>query len=155
MADENPLNDAARRERQLARRLIVHEAGGNLGAPGMVEATERAFNRLYRHLFSLIGQDGFDAVAQRALYLAARECAYLRSVRAKCMLDQYRLDGLDAAVAGRQPSEVDAATVAILSSFFELLVTLVGDKLFHQLIQGAWPGFAIEGKQPGPGGTQS
>ena len=155
MKYENWMKDAAKRERELARRLLVQEADGNPSAPGMVNATERAFDRLYHHLSNLIGLDGFDVVAKRALHLATLECPYLQVVTTQPKPDRFRFVGLDAAMVGRQPSEVDGATLAILGYFFWLLVTFVGDNLFHRLIEGAWPGTTFEGKEPGSEETPS
>lgn len=143
MTTENQMNHDAKRERELARRLVMQEAGGNPSAQGMVQATERAFNRLYGRLSNLIGLDGFDVLAKRALYLATMDFPFLGNVTTRLQPDRFRLDGLDAAVVGRQRSEVDEATVAILGHFFWLFGTFVGDTLFRRLVQRAWPGITF------------
>ena len=154
MTFENQLKDAAKREKELARQLLVQEAGGDRSAQGMVDAIERVFGRLYRNMLGLIGLDGFDVLVKRALYLARLEFPFVVSVTVQCLPDQCRFDGLAAAVLGRPPTEVDEATSAILGYFFWLIVTFVGDNLFYRLIGGAWPGFTIEEKEPGSEETQ-
>ena len=133
------MNEAARTERNLAWRVLAHEAGDDQSVDGLADATERAFDRLYHHLAPLIGPAGFDALAKRALHLARLECPYLGRVVGAIQVDAFQLQGLRASVEGREPDEVREGLVALLGTFFWLLVTFVGDGLFWKLFRGVWP----------------
>ncbi len=128
-----------KREQNLAWRLLLRETGGERSAEALARATQVAFDRLFRRLADLVGPAGFDALAKRALYLAAEQCPYLKSVVAEQQTDSYRLRGLQASVEGRDAAEIRQALSALLGAIFWLLDTFVGDQLFWKLLRGVWP----------------
>jgi hypothetical protein len=90
-----------------------------------------------------------DVLAKRSLYLATLEYPFLVLVTTESEADRFHFHGLTASIVGRQPAEVDAGIIAILGYFFWLLVTFVGDALFHRLVRGVWSDAIIDWKEPG------
>ncbi len=133
-----------KRERDLTWRLLSREAAGDESSAALARATQASFDRLFRRLADLVGPTGFDALAKRALHLAALECPSLERVVAELHPDAYRLRGLQASVEGLDPAEAREALVALLGAFLWLLDTFVGDRLFWKLLRGAWPHLPAE-----------
>ncbi len=138
------MKDAANRERDLAWRLLIREAGNDRSPEMLARVTQRCFDRLYSRLAELVGPAGFDALAKRALHLAGLECPYLKSVVAELLPNGYLLQGLQASVEGRDEDEARTGLVALLGAFFWLLVTFIGDRLFWKLLRGVWPDLPTE-----------
>jgi len=133
------MTDASERERGLAERLLVGEAGTDQSAEELAGAVERCFGRLRQGLIDLIGAAGFDVLVQRALFLAGKTHPFLKGIVVEVRSDVLRLEGLRAAVAGQDPTIVRDGLVSALASFFSLLVTFIGEDLAFRLIRRAWP----------------
>ncbi len=138
------MNERAKRERDLAWRLLRREVGDDHSPEALAQATQQSFDRLYRRLVELVGPAGFDALARRSLSLAKAECPFLERVVAELQPDAYRLRGLQTSVQGRDASEVREGLIALLGAFFWLLDTFVGDSLFWKLLRGVWPHLPAE-----------
>ncbi len=59
--------------RALARRMLLHEAGGRVEPVALAEAVERADARLRGRLADLIGLTGYTTLLARAVRLAQAE----------------------------------------------------------------------------------
>ena len=102
-------------------------------------------------LSPVIGDRGVAALCQRSLHLSARHHPCLRGVSfdPASVIDLERLEQLLAA----QPGDVaHAAGDALIQAYHDLLISLLGASLTHQLVGGIWPGFAdapaAQGKAP-------
>ena len=140
--------------KELARRLLVHEAGGRQAPADLAEATERAFQRLRQRLARLIGLAGFNALLARALRLAQADFPALERVA----FDEHAGTGLTGArqfatAAAGDPAEAGAALVAVLAQFIGLLKTFIGEDLGVRLVREAWPDLTAGGMIP-PGWRQ-
>lgn len=133
--------------RELARRALRHEAGEHRGAETLAEAGERACARLRRVLVSLIGSEGFDALASGALQLARTDLPALARL-AFAGESEYCLEGAREFAAGRHPEEVAAGLTAILAHLFHLLGTLIGEDLTARIVLLAWPDLDLDGVAP-------
>jgi hypothetical protein len=138
------MRDASKPERDLARRLILQESRGEQSSLALVAATDQTFDRLFRHLSTLIGTDGFDALAKRALHLAAIDFPILQGVSTRVEADTFRYQGLTACTYGRGQDEVEDGLEALLGYFFWLLIMFVGANLFDRLMRGVWTNLQIE-----------
>lgn len=138
------MTDASERERGLAERLLLREAGADQSAEGLAEAAERCFGRLCQSMIDLMGPTGFDVLVQRALFLAGMTYPFLKGVVVEVRPDSLRLEGLRAAVTGQDPTNVRDGLVLALASFFSLLVTFIGEDLAFRLIHRAWPSLPTE-----------
>jgi hypothetical protein len=134
--------------RNLARRLLAHEAGsGGQGLEALADAAERACEKLRLHLSKILGQAGFQALLARALTLATAEFSWLTQGRAE---RDGSLTGLRAAAEGRNPAEATAGFAAVLGHILGLLVVFIGDDLTGRLVRQVWPE-AEPGESVSPG----
>ena len=118
----------------LARQLLLQEAGGNLEE--MVHGAESACSKLCFHLARLIGIVGFVALLSRALVLAQAEVPWLRAVQVK---PDGVLEGLRETPATQDRDEAEEGYVVLLAQFIGLLVLFIGETLTTRFIHEIWP----------------
>jgi hypothetical protein len=133
--------------RQVAVRVLVHRAGPDADAASLAAAVRRSFDELAAVLAPLIGQIGIDALAGRAVHLAQREYPWLANTR-----DSKYTDGpLTHVIISLQQQDDALATdaaAAVLATFAQLLVTMIGEPLTARLMREAWPdGFPDAGTE--------
>jgi hypothetical protein len=148
MADRR---QAGENERELARQMLAHAAGNNQTLEGLAAATDRVFGNLYQRLKGLIGLAGYDALLQRALYLARAGSPILGNVKVAMSPDDVSLEGLQASVRDQDPAVVREGLVSVLAQFIWLLITFVGETLALRLIHEAWPEAAGSGSEENSG----
>jgi len=130
--------------RELARRVLLHEAGGHPEPAALAEAAGRADARLRGRLADLVGITGYATLVARAVHLAQSEVPALERVT----VDVREAAGVEGGLRGVQefalasdgdPAVVEAALTAILAHVVGLLVTFIGEGLAIRLIGEAWP----------------
>lgn len=119
--------------------MLARAAGGNQTSEGLADATNRVSSHLYQRLETLVGSAGYEALLQRALYLARAESPFLQGVKVVALPDDVSLEGLSASIRDQDPAVVRDSLVSVLAHFIWLLVTFVGEKLALRLIHEAWP----------------
>jgi hypothetical protein len=130
------LEIAARR--QLAVRVLLHQAGPDADAAALAAAARRAYDDLARVVAPLIGQAGIEALTGRALHLAQRDYPWLLHTREPEEVEGpftqvvFTLERQDPAVA------VEAAG-SVFATLTGLLVTFIGEPLTVRLLRKAWP----------------
>lgn len=117
--------------RRLARWLLIYEAGDRLDENSLIEAAERASEKLRIHMSQRIGVEGCRTLLTRSLSLTVAEYPDMATVQ---LSPQGSLVGL------RGTSSVDGA-VAILNHFYNLLVTFIGEEITLRIIGTVWPEF--------------
>ena len=134
--------------RDLARRLLEHEAGDPPGPRSPVDAAANACRKLHDHLAPIIGSDGFDALLTRALALARREYPALKGIHARPggVLEK---DGESSQGASHRDAEEGLAL--IIANVHWLLVTFIGEALASRLVGEIWP--AVPPQPPELGGS--
>lgn len=138
---ETELNPAIRR---LAERLLALEKGATTVVPEDRLATCRVFEKLRRPLSHLVGSVGGNALTQRALALAKRECPALSSVQ---VLDDGSLAGLE--------GEAAEASSLLIAHLIQLLVTFIGVGLTLRLLHDIWPEMSgLDASSGGKGGYE-
>jgi hypothetical protein len=133
-----------------ASRLLASEdvEAGPTSQGDEVEATEKAFRKLRGRLARLLGQEGFDSLLSRALYLAASEYSFLENVTVEVsqsspnesrQLSTSHLKGLREGIKGQDRAEVRAGLDAMLGCFIGLLSTFIGEDLAFRQLRRIWP----------------
>lgn len=125
--------------RNLARRLLVLEAGNPRAHDAHVDEAVRVFDKLRISLARFAGPDGFISLLRRALALARTEHPALQSVRVNA---EGAMEGLEQVVADESNGGAEAA-VAITAHLLGLLVTFVGEPMTLRLVRDAWPDAAL------------
>jgi len=128
--------------KNLARRLLAHEAKKSPSPVKLAEALAVCCQRLHTGLDPLIGGGGFRALLDRALYLAKREHSWLNGVE----IEDYpgcELKALREAMNGKEPAVINETFTAILANVIWLLVTFIGEDIALGLIEEAWPDMKI------------
>jgi len=133
--------------RQLAVRVLRHQAGPDADAAALAAATRRSYDDLAGVLVPLIGQTGIDTLAARAVHLAQRDYPWLAKTRDPEQQEgpftqvTLSLEQQDAALATE-------AAAAVLATFTGLLYTFVGESLTTRMMRQAWPdGFSDAGPE--------
>ncbi len=123
--------------RRSVTRFVKAIARAEVSRGGGVEDSgiaQRITTRLHKDLGKLIGPAGFDVLLARSVVLARRTHPILAGIAAR---SGGTLAGLeDATLEG---AELHEATMAIVSHFIELLVSLIGEDLAMGLVRTVWP----------------
>ena len=140
--------------RVLARRVLLHEAGGRTEPAVLAEAAERIDARLKGRLGGLIGLTGYTILAARAVRLARAEVPALEGV----VVDTGAEGGLRGvrAFALSSAGNAGAAEVglsALLAHVIGLLSTFIGEDLAVRLVRDTWPELA-QGQGEAHGGWE-
>jgi hypothetical protein len=118
--------------RDLARSLIAGEADTTLTSVQGEPAAMRAYEKLRRQLGSLVGVDGFQALASRALALAKSQSLQLKAVQVTATGE---LCGLGD-VGSPDADEECEAGVVLIEQLLGLFLTLLGEATTLRLIEG-------------------
>jgi|SRR5579863_2608213 len=136
--------------RDLAQRLLHHEASaGNTSEPAE-SITFRVYEKLRGSLCVLVGAAGFQALATRALTLARSEVPGLGAV-------QVAADGRLQTVSGIESPMttggdwMDVEGVIFISSLLGLLLLFLGEALTMNLLRNVWPDAAFDNDNPKDG----
>jgi len=124
--------------RQLAARVLMHQAGPDADAAALAAAARRAYDELTRVVAPLVGQVGVDALTRRALHLAQREYPWLVHTRESEHAED-RFAQVVFCLERQDPAVAAEAAGAVFATFTELLVTFIGEPLTARLLQKAWP----------------
>lgn len=122
--------------RDLARRLLAHEAGESQNREEMAHVAECACTKLRFHLIKVVGLEGFRALLTRALALAKSETPWLSAVQVQA---DGSLAGLGEAASRQDRDQATKGFGALLTQFLGLLVTFIGEALTLRLVREIWP----------------
>jgi hypothetical protein len=130
------MNDATLKVKELARRLVAHEASFN--RPGRIKApkTFRVCEKLRGPLSRLTGVGGFRSLLSRALALSGAEVSWLRALHVKA---DGSLEGMEKSETGPDPHTIAESEVVLVAQVIGLLVTFIGPALTQQLLRDIWP----------------
>jgi hypothetical protein len=124
--------------RQLAARVLKHQAGPDADAAALAAASRRAYDELAGVLAPLIGQLGIDALAGRAVHLAQVEYPWLAETR-ESEPAEGPFTQVSVFLEQQDPALAAEAAGAVLAILMGLLATLIGESLTTRLIRTAWP----------------
>ena len=134
-------------QRDLALWLLGEEMGDGPESEALLDAAERACQKLCRRLARLVTVAGYQALLARALHLARREFSFLDGVRAGATEDAC-FDGLRAKAEGIDPAMLRAALTTVLANVIGLLTTFIGEDLALRLVRDVWPDAPFGGTSP-------
>jgi len=127
--------------RDLAQRLLAHEAAADKTSVSAESAALRVHEKLRRSLCVLAGVAGYRSLASRALTLAKARAPGLRAM-------QVTADGtLQMHSEARSESHKGLAgdnQVILISELLGLLHTFIGEALTLRLLREAWPNAVFE-----------
>jgi len=116
--------------RYLARSLVASEADASMTSLQTQPATVRVYERLLRQFTTIVGVDGFQALASRALALAKSESSHLNAVQVMINGD---LRGLEAVES--QTDEDGDAGIIVIAQLLGLFLTFLGEATTLRLIE--------------------
>lgn len=120
--------------RDLAQRLIDHEAAPRDASEASIVAAFRVSEKLRRLLSTLTGAAGFRSLLSRALTLAKAQVICLSGVQ---VAPDGSLEGLSEFCDGE-------AGVILIAHLLGLLVNFIGEPLTLSLVADAWPDLLLE-----------
>ena len=135
------MSPAAASMRNLAGRLIAHEAKETKSSGAKSTATFPVCEKLRPRLTALVGTTGFNALLSRALALARPEVPWLRAVHVNADGSLKGLSDLDTQV---DPAQIIRGRLALLANLLSLLVAFIGEKLTLQLMREVWPKLVLK-----------
>ncbi len=136
--------------RDLAQRLLHHEASaGNTSEPAE-STTLRVYEKLRGNLCVLVGVAGFQALASRALTLARSEVPGLRAVQVAADGRLQRVNGIEPPMK-TNGDWIDEEGVIFISSLLGLLLMFLGEALTMNLVLNVWPDAEFDNDNPKDG----
>jgi len=118
--------------RDLARSLVASEADASTTSLQIQPATVRVYERLLRQLSTIVGVDGFQALASRALALAKSESPHLNAVQ---VMTNGGLRGLGAVESQTETDEDGEAGIIVIAQLLGLFLTFLGEATTLRLIE--------------------
>jgi len=125
-------------QRDLARWLLEEELSGRQGPDALVEAAERACQKLSGRVATLVTTTGYRALFARALFLTRAEFPFLSAVQVGAIPENC-FDGLRDGVSSVTGAELRDGLAAVLAGIMGLLATFIGDDLTVRLVRDVWP----------------
>ena len=119
------------------RSALARAAGRAPSATSIAAATVDAWHQIAARLEPVIGAGGVEVLLVRALHLTGRNFPWLDDAvdhGAGAAL----LAGLNARLAERTPDDAAQASQQILTTFNDLLATLIGESLTERLLGPVW-----------------
>ncbi|SMP80616.1 hypothetical protein SAMN06295970_1377 [Noviherbaspirillum suwonense] len=103
----------------------------------LVDVTLWLWEKLAVELVSLIGDGGFQAIYVRSSMLAAKRYPWLAQNSPLKQTD-FQVAGLRSRLEGRDIMEVREASILLLSTFLDILTSLIGETMVTNLLHSAW-----------------
>jgi hypothetical protein len=100
-----------------------------------VDVAIHLWEKLSLELLLIVGDEGFSAIYARSVYLCRSSFGWLTESTAQ---DQARFTPLRTSLQGQSPEQVEAASRLLLTTFTDILATLIGDGLTDHLLDSAW-----------------
>jgi hypothetical protein len=125
-------------QRDLAFWLLNAEMDDAQEPEALLDAAERACQKLGRRLARLVTVVGYQSLLARALHLAEGEFPFLEGVRPGVTEDAC-FDGLRAKTEGINAVMLRTALMTVLAQVIGLVTTFIGDDLTLRLVRDVWP----------------
>lgn len=117
-----------------ARRLIASEVDADSPSAETEIATLRVYEKLRRQFRAPVGEDGFQALASRALSVAKSRSQRLCGLQ---ILPNGRLSGLGEVESPLKRDESGEVGIILIEQLLGLFLTLLGEAATERLIEGA------------------
>ncbi len=116
---------------------LAHRAGTGADAAHIADAVVSMWQEIDAALAPIIGQRGVAMLYKRSLYLIGPAHPWLAGTYAGVQAAT-DLVALKAVLAQQSSANAAAAGVAVLQTFYELLVSLIGPSLTERLLCSVW-----------------
>jgi hypothetical protein len=103
----------------------------------LVETIVDVWSRLESELVVVIGNGGFQSLYARSIYLTGVKFPWMTQSRARFQ-SEARYDDLQRCFAGRNMADVRDSSIFLLSTFVDILVSLIGEWLTTGILRAAW-----------------
>jgi hypothetical protein len=90
------------------------------------------WDRLAVELVAIIGHSGFDTLYARSIHVVRAQHPWLAEG------SDPRFEALRTSLAGQEQAAADAASIALLTTFTDTLIQLIGESLTTAILQSAW-----------------
>ena len=125
--------------------MIRHIMTASVEPPGQISV--QLWEQLATCLVPIVGKDGFQALYDRSLHLAAANYEWLTSAGGhRFESGDTPFGGLADSLQGKPANEALEACILLLSTFGDILSLLIGEHLATNLMRVAW-GPAFENAQ--------
>lgn len=121
--------------REMAHQIMARQFGVSRDPEALASAAMRVYTQMLTNLFNLLGQTSTSAIFRRSLILT-RQVSPCLSELEETDHDNL-LEAVGACVRKQSPEIAREVSIALLETFLELLMTLIGESLTRQLIQEA------------------
>jgi hypothetical protein len=95
------------------------------------------WERLASELIALVGEGGFQSLYSRSVHLTNAIYPWLAPSHRPQQVET-RFAGLQLSLEGRDFTEASEASIALLSTSIDILVTLIGESLTISILRSAW-----------------
>ncbi len=129
--------------RDLARRLLVYEAGAGKNSEPMDSPTLRVYEKLRKSLGEFVGVTGFQLLATRALTLAKPKAPSLSAVRVAADGSIQGLGAIETQIDMNKDPAGEGGII-LIAGLLGLLRIFLGEALTLSLLRNAWPGEAFD-----------
>jgi hypothetical protein len=127
---------ASAKLKQLARRLLEHEASSSRPAEAQNSTAFHVCEKLREPLGKLLGGGGVRALLSRAQALAGKEVPWLLGLT----LTAYgSIDGLDELEGKFKAHVVAEGEIVLVAELLGLLATFIGAELTQRFLNEIWP----------------
>jgi hypothetical protein len=110
----------------------------------MAQPTEKAaeaaidlWERLVAQIISIVGEDGFNSLYARSLFLNQTTFPWLAASPLPPQTD-HRFAELKASLEGQTPAQASEANSLLLITFTDILASLIGEQLTTRILHLAW-----------------
>lgn len=109
----------------------------------MLDVTIGLWGRLAADLISIIGEGGFQSLYARSVHLTSVSFPWLALNHPSQPTDS-RFAGLRTSLEGRDFTEASEASIALLTTFIDILTLLIGELLTTSILRSAWGDAAFD-----------
>ncbi|WP_017479656.1 hypothetical protein [Pseudomonas sp. PAMC 26793] len=116
---------------------LAHRVGPNADTASIAQATVSILETMRAALTPIIGQQGVAALYRRSLHLCASRQPHLAHIsdRVQAALD---LNALNSELVTESEADALLFGEVMLTTFYELLTTLIGPSLTARLLRDVW-----------------
>lgn len=140
-----PVDSMERPEsRRIAEALSRHIGTTETSAPQVADAVVSLWREIERELTPIVGTRGVAALSCRAVFLAGRTHSWL-SLAPDAGQPDFDLARLHVNIAARDASAASAASIELLHTFHDLLISMIGAALTDRLLSPVWD-FSLSGQ---------
>lgn len=109
----------------------------------IVNTTIQLWEQLAAELISIIGEGGFQSLYARSLHLTSATYPWIVPGQ-PWQSGESRFAGLQKSLEGRDAAQASEAGIALLTTFVDILATLIGELLTTNMLRSAWGDDALD-----------